>query len=364
MVRKTEERVTVVGRLIIEDQVSLAKLINLMRMFRDSVELVHHLLFKQKLNETKVKEHIRRYLSNSWYANSCIKIAKLYRSQPRIKLRKPLLYSLGAKCERGNRNIRLISSSKVLIKIPHANGRHEWIEGKVKFGRKHIPLVEELVRGEYSYGAGVTIKLKNRNEDWRKVFRRRLFLYINVPINLYIKYFHKDYMVAPKHEHLAGFDFNIDRVNMVIIDQDGKIRDIKNVHFPEVVNYPRAKAKVIRQEAVCKLVKYAVTHNVRFFVIEELKKPSKIKGKVRRWSIREYTQQIEILVKKVNGKLIKVNPTYASIDALGIAINLGLDIHTASAYIIALRGLEKVIKTQMRINKGILLTEHPSHPIG
>jgi len=351
MVRKTEERVTVVGRLIIEDQVSLAKLINLMRMFRDSVELVHHLLFKQKLNETKVKEHIRRYLSNSWYANSCVKVAKLYKNQSKIKLRKPILYSLGVKCEKGNRNIRLISPNKVLIKIPHANGRHEWIEGEVRFGKKYIPLIEELIKGEYSYSVGITIKLKSKKEDWRRVFRKRLFLYINIPINLYVKYFHKEYVITPKHEYLAGFDFNVDRVNMVIIDQSGRIRDVKNAHFPEVINYPREKARVIRQEAICKLVKYATTHNVKYFVIEELKKPNKIRGKVRKWSIREYIQQIKVLVKKVNGELIEVSPAYSSIDALGIAINLGLDIHTASAYIITLRGLKKVIKTQMNINK-------------
>ena len=216
MVRKAKEgRATIVGRLIIKDQVSLAKLINLMRMFRDSVELAHHLLFKQKLSETKVKEHIRRYLSNSWYANSCVKVAKLYKNQSKIKLRKPILYSLGVKCEKGNRNIRLISPNKVLIKIPHTNGKHEWIEGEARFGKKYIPLIEELIKGEYSYSVGITIKLKNKREDWRKVFRKRLFLYINIPINLYVKYFHKEYVVTPKHEHLVGFDFNVDRVNTV-----------------------------------------------------------------------------------------------------------------------------------------------------
>jgi len=341
MVRGSEERATVVGRLILNNEVSLAKLLTVMRMFRDAVELAHTLLFKKKLSEGEVKRRLTRVLSNAWYSSSAIKVAKLYREQVRIKLRKPLLYSVGAKIERGNRNIRLISTDRVLIKIPYANGRHEWIEAKVRFGKKYLPLLQELFGNGYSYSAGITIKLKNKGVDWRKVFRKRLYLYLNIPASLYVKYFGKRVKVKPQNNLYAGFDFNVDRINMVIVDSYGRIRDIRNIHFPEVVNYNRDKSRAIRQESLSKLVEYAVSHGVKYFVVEELSKPDNLRGRVRKWSIREYQQQIEMLVKKVGGVLIKVNPSFTSIDAIGVALSRRIDIHTASAYLITLRGIKR-----------------------
>jgi hypothetical protein len=45
-----------------------------------------------------------------------------------------------------------------------------------------------------------------------------------------------------------------------------------------------------------------------------------------------------VLAKRFNLDIIEVNPAYSSIDAIGIALARGLDKHTASAYLIALRG--------------------------
>jgi len=312
-----------------------------MRMFRDAIEMAHTLLFKKKLSESEVKRRLTRVLSNAWYGSSAIKGAKLYKERIRLKLRKPLLYSIGTKHEKGNRNIRLISTDRVLIKIPHANGKHEWIEAKVRFGKKYLPLLQELLSSGYSYGAGVTIKLKNKKEDWRRVFRKRLCLYLNIPVSLYVKYFGKSIKVKPQNNLYAGFDFNVDRINMVIVDSYGRIRDVKNIHFPEVVNYDKDKSRAIRQGALSKLVEYAVSHGVKYFVVEKLSRPNSIRGKVRKWSIREYQQQMKMLVKKVDGVFIEVNPAFTSIDAIGIALSRRIDVHTASAYLIALRGIER-----------------------
>jgi IS605 OrfB family transposase len=132
-----------------------------------------------------------------------------------------------------------------------------------------------------------------------------------------------------------------DRINMVIIDRFGRIRDVKNVHFPEVINLPKEKSKTIRQEALAELVRYAVAHGVRCFVVEKLHRPEKVKGKTGKWALREYLQQMRMLVKKVGGELVEVNPAYTSIDARGISLAKGIDIHTASAYLIALRGIKR-----------------------
>ena len=165
-----------------------------------------------------------------------------------------------------------------------------------------------------------------------------------------MKYFGKRVRVKPQNNFYAGFDFNVDRINMVIVDPHGRIRDVRNIHFPEVVNYSEDKSRVIRQEALSKLVEYAVSHGVKYFVIEDLSRPNSIRGKVRKWSINEYQQQIEMLTKKIDGVLIKVNPAYTSIDAIGIALSRRIDIHTASAYLIALRGIVRYTMIQKAIN--------------
>jgi hypothetical protein len=45
--------------------------------------------------------------------------------------------------------------------------------------------------------------------------------------------------------------------------------------------------------------------------------------------------------KEVGGRLIEVNPAYTSVDAIGVLLAKGIDIHTTSAYLIALRGMKR-----------------------
>jgi hypothetical protein len=334
-----EERATVVGKLVIPDEISASKLLLLMRKFRDAVEMAHSLLYKKGLSESEVKRRLTKYLSNAWYAYSAIKVAKLYREQKHIKLRKPQLYSVGSSDEKGNRNIKLVETNRVLIKIPHEVNGHEWAEYKVLFGEKYIPVINELISGCYTYGAGVSIKIK-KNEDWRDVWSKRLILYLNIPINLYAKYMGGVNANVSSNALLwAGFDFNVDRVCMAIIDSAGRLRDTKTVFFSNAVNVPREVSESMREETLAELVKYAVAHGVKYLVVEDLERPRGVKGKVGKWALRQYIQHLRVLAKRFNLDIIEVNPAYSSIDAIGIALAQGLDKHTASAYLIALRGL-------------------------
>ena len=261
--------------------------------------------------------------------------AKLYANQPYLKLKKPQLYSVGSSDEDGNRNIKFINVNLVKIKIPSSNGKHRWILCRVKFGRKHIRVIKELIEKKMSYGAGITIK------------DNKFMLYVNVPLEIYAEKMRKTINSEVKPKHFAGFDFNSDRINMVIIDENGEIRDINNIHFPEVIShgFSRKKARTVRQEALSKLVKYAREHGVKYFIIEKLEKPKnktksrKANRKISKFALKEYLNQMKILAEKVNGKLVEVNPAYTSIDAIPIARKLGLDRHTASAYLIAIRGI-------------------------
>jgi hypothetical protein len=312
-----------------------------MRKFRDAVEMAHSLLYKRGLSESEVKRRLTRYLSNAWYAYSAIKVARLYREQKHIRLRKPQLYSVGSSDERRNRNIKLVETSRVLVKIPREVDGHEWIECKVLFGERHIPIINELISGFYTYGAGVSIKVK-KGEDWRDVWSRRLILYLNIPISLYAKYMGGAVTSVSSNAFLlAGFDFNIDRVCMAIIDSTGRLRDTKTIFFSNAVNTPREVSESMRREALAELVKYAVAHGVKYLVVENLERPRRVEGKVGRWALRQYIQHMRVLARRFNLDIIEVNPAYSSIDAIGVALAQGLDKHIASAYLIVLRGLKR-----------------------
>jgi len=65
---------------------------------------------------------------------------------------------------------------------------------------------------------------------------------------------------------------NSGRINMVIIDRYGRIRDVKTEWFPEATShgYPRNKARARRLEVLAKLLRYAYHHNVGIVVFENL----------------------------------------------------------------------------------------------
>jgi len=330
-----EIRATVLGKLDFENGENRALLLYTMRLFRDAVEFAHNLLKKGLSKNQIVKLVTSRVLNNKWYSMSAYVRAKLYEEQQFLKLRKPQLYSVGSSDEGGNRNIKFNSTNSVKIKIPSADGRHRWIWCKVKFGRKHIPVVRRVVEESISYGAGIAIK------------DGKFFLYMNIPVEIYAREMRKEIKSKVEPKHLAGFDFNTDRINMVIVNEKGEIRDVKNEHFPEITShgFPKEKAKTARQRALAELVKYAREHGVRYFVVERLEKTGTktksktVNRKIAKFALREYLNQMEILVEKVGGRLIEVDPAYTSIDAMPLAKKLGIDRHTASAYLIALRGL-------------------------
>jgi len=331
-----EVKPTVRGRLIVNSPEDRAWLLLLMRNFKDAVEYAHSLMREDIPDKEIVKLLTSRILNNAHYSYSALQRAKLYREQPYLKLRKPQLYSIGRACEKGNRNIRFLSMDTVLIKMPHANGRHEWVECKVRFGKKHIPVVKELINADFPFPSGIVLN------------NGRFYLYVTIPLEIYMK--HDSHpKVSVNSKYIAGFDLNSDRINMVIIDRDGEVIDVKNMHFPEITQhgYPQNKARDTILKSLNKLMDYAVHHNVKYFVFEKL---SNIKGrrtssrnanrKISRFPYRVLLTHARTMVRKRNGVFIQVSPAYTSVDAVPLSKKLGLDIHTASAYLLALRYLK------------------------
>ena len=337
--------VTITGELVPISPEDYMKLVRLAHDFRKAVLYATRMIAKGKNTNAILKE--LRSMLNKAYGDSAYKVAKALvegcrfnGGNPRhIEVRKLFIVSEGESSRLGNRNIRLESTSTTRIKYPYDSS---WLTFKARFGEKYLSLIEELVKltrhKEISYGA-------------RIVFRSgKVYLHLSVPIGLYLKYFSKG---KTKGNLIAGFDLNSDRINMVVIDRYGRIRDIKTEWFPEVAShgYPRSKAKTKRLEALAKLLRYAYYHNVGAVVFENLlvirkrryTRNRKANRKITRFAKRELLQHGIVMAMKHGFKVLLVNPkgTTNSEEHSKIMRRYGLDRHTASAYIIALRGIER-----------------------
>lgn len=329
---KEEGRATVKGRLEL-GRLERAKLLYTMRLFREAVEKAHHLR-KKGVTEEEIKKSLYWTIPNAHYCESAYKKALLYANQEHLRLKHPLLFSIGkgAKRENGNRNIQ-IDGERIRVKIPHVDGKHEWIEGEIKTSERYKPILEELKN--YSYSAGISLK------------EGGYYMYLNIPIELYAKIEKKE-SVHEDASHIASFDINSDRINCTLLRRNGQLIEVRNHHFPEVNSpgYPNEKARDTRLKALAELIDYAVAHGVKTFVFERVgKKNKKDTGsktgnrKPSRFAVRELLSHAEIMVKKRGGEFKQVSAAYCSKIARIIHRDLGMDVHTASALVLGLRYL-------------------------
>ena len=337
--------VTIVGRLVPISTEDYMKLVRLAHEFRKAV-LYATRMIAGSMNVNAILKELRRML-NKAYGDSAYKVAKAIvegckfnGGNPRhVKVRKLFIVSEGEASRFGNRNIRLESTSMVKVKYPYDGS---WLTFKARFGEKYLPLIEELVK---------LAKQKEISYSARIVFRNgKIHLHLSIPITLYLRYFSKG---RAKGSLVAGFDLNSDRINMVIIDRYSRIRDVKTEWFSEVTShgYPRGKARAKRLEALARLLRYAYHHNVGTVVFENLlvikkkryAKSRRANRKITRFAKRELLQHGIVMAMKYGFKVLLVNPkgTTNSEEHSKIMRRYGLDRHTASAYLIALRGIER-----------------------
>ena len=327
-----ETRATIKGKLGLED-LERAKVFYTMRLFKEAVEKAHHLIKKGWIHKEIVKS-LYFTIPNTHYCEAAYVKAKLYSEQNHLALKSPLLFSIGkgAGREKGNRNIQ-IRENEVKIKIAHADGKHEWVTGKLIMQKQYLPILNELEK--YGYSAGISLK-DNKYQ-----------LYINVPVELYAKMDNAE-RVKKEAENIASFDLNSDRINCTLLKSNGLLIETRNKHFPEVNSpgYSENKAKDTRLKALSELIEYATSHGVKTFVFEKLKMKGKNSissktgnRKMSKFAAREFLSHAEIMIKKREGEFKQVNPAYSSKNARIINRDLGMDVHTASALVLGLRYL-------------------------
>lgn len=330
--------ITIKTRLEPETEDDYLKLVLLGERFRKSVEVAIRLQLKGIKKSNGVKEISRLILNNWWYSDSAWDYAKMLLMGARhnggnpkhIHLKSKFLISKPKENEKGNRNVR-IDNLKVKIR---SNG--EWLNFKLRTAQGSVPVL--LDAQKFKYGAQVVLKGGN------------IYLHVQVPFEIYLRHFGK----TPKGHLYAGFDLNSDRVNMIILDEDGIIRDVKVEHFPRVNSpgFPKGKARDLRLKALSQLLDYAYYHGVGTVFFEDLERIKRKNGKTvnlkrgnrkaSNFAKKELLKYGIVMALKRGFRVFLVNPSGSSKLGRELSRGLGLDVHSSSAFVIGLWGLNSL----------------------
>ena len=347
----TVEYVSITGRLIPISSEDHMKLARLAWSFRRAVQVATRMIARGMDNNEILRE-LRKML-NKGYADSAFKIAKAIvkgciatGGDPlHVEVRKLFIVSEGESSRLGNRNVRFMDTSMVKVKYPYDGS---WIQLRAKFGEEYLPLLNELIGLANQKKASYTAKIVFRDGE--------VYLHVSVPIELYLKHFRNG---NANGRLIAGFDLNSDRVNMVILDELGVIRDAKTEWFPEATSpgFPRSKATALRLRALAKLLEYAYHHGVGVVVLEDLERIKKRRRytksksanrKITRFPKRKLLEHAIVMAMKYGFEVLLVDPkgTTSSSEHDEAMKKYGVDKHTASAYLVALRALHQIKQTK------------------
>jgi len=335
--------VTIIGRVYPVSSEDYMRLVRLAWDFRRAVQVATRMIARG-LEENSVLRELRRVL-NKAYADSAYKAAKAMvegcvfngGNPLNMEVKKSFIVSEGESSRLGNRNVRLEDTCLVKVKYPY-NG--SWITLQAEFGEKYLSLLRELVDFAKQKKLSYTARIVFREGD--------IYLHLSILIQLYLKYFKER---EARGRLIAGFDLNSDRVNLVIIDEHGEIVDVRTAWFPEATShgFPREKAKALRLNALARLLKYCHRHGVSVVVFENLlsvkrkrfTRSKKANRKINRFAKKQLIQHGVVMALKYGLRALLVDPkgTTNSREHGELMKKYGLDRHTASAYLIALRGL-------------------------
>jgi len=344
VVRKPKiDYVTVVGRIYCNGE-DYQRLVLLTRKYREKVMKAVKMLSKGLSNEY-VEKVITKEL-NQGYAKSIVDKANLiidgaecHNSNPlKSKIKKLFVESKGrAHKVKGNQNIRLLTTDKLMVRYPF---KKLWIECNVRFGNEYLLLIRHVIKKANDEILPYTARILFRNG--------KIYLNLSVPTSLYIAFFNKG---VGHGNNIASFDLNSDRINMVIVDKHGVIRDTKTEWYPEV-NRPGYRAKrawTLRLQKLGKLLSYAFYNDVGTVLFEDLDMIKRRNGrktnnrnanrKINAFPKRKLLEHGIIMAMKYGFKVYLVDPAYTSKLAEKIKDWFKLDRHTVSSYMLAIRYL-------------------------
>ena len=330
--------VTIYGRVEFED---VGKVARIAYYYPKAVKAGIDLALKGVSLNNAVKK-LYNIIPYAFYAETAYKQALALVNGNKVEIKKRWIACRGNKSDKGNRGIKFhVLEDHVEVRVKDPWGK--WVYGKAYFGKEYLPLLKELEelsrRKEEGYGAVVSFK------DYPMI-------HLQIPLWLYLKYFS-----SPKpngYGLVAGFDLNSDRLNVVVISKDGEIIANKTWWYSDVTRpgFPKGKARALRLNALSQALIFLSRIGVDYVAFEDLflvkrRKFTRSKSgnrKITRFAKRQMLIHGVIKALRLGFNVILVNPmgTTNSEEHDKVMREKGFDRHTASAYLIALKGLGRL----------------------
>ncbi len=269
-----------------------------------------------------------------------------------VELSSWLMFQQGEK-EYPARNITLKSVDETWVTVFNYYRESKRIRLKISTSGSYRRLLETVLIEKQPYNPRIVIKSWNVRNGQLYV---RGELQVAIPLDFYYRYMAR--YRTNEGKLFGGVDVNVDRINLAIVDEKGRLRDVKTFWFREVTarGYPRHRARSIIGMRVHEMLRYAYHHGVKTLFLEN----PNVLGRLRllwirdgrrlhknyNWKISVFRSSIiEMIALKAPLYSIKVsyvNPkgTSNSREHDETMRKYRLDRHTASAYMIAMKGLE------------------------
>ena len=252
------------------------------------------------------------------------------------------------------RNITLRDVSEAWVTVFGYDGESRRISLKVSTSGIFRKLLEAVLREKQPYNPRIV--LRTWNVRGGKLYVRGE-LHVSIPIDFY--YRHMTRFKRNNGRLYGGVDVNTDRINLAIVDRYGRLRDAKTFWFEDTARkgYPRRKARALIGMAVHEMLRYAYHHGVKTLFLEN----PEVLGKLRllwirngkrlhrnhNWKVAVFRSSIiEMVAMKaplysINTEYIDPKGTTHSKEHDEVMRKHGLDRHTTSAYLIALKGIKR-----------------------
>jgi predicted transposase len=337
--------VTINGRVLFNEK---ERVVRIARAYSQVVKSAIKPLFDGKSVDELTKEFYN-ILPNYVYLETALKQAKtivdgLLGRERRIRfctlrLRGSGLVVGGNRADKGNRNVKFhVFQDYVEVRVKDPWGK--WVHGKAYLGKEYLSLLHELEElaemKEEGYGAVIS-------------FEEKPMIHLQVPLWLYLKHFSSPKPVG--YGLVAGFDLNSDRLNVVVVNEEGKVVTKKTWWYSDVTRpgFPKGKAMALRLNALSESLNFLSRVGVDHVAFEDLfpverRKFTRSKSgnrKVSRFAKKQLLIHGVIKALRLGFNVVLVNPkgTTNSEYHDKVMREKGFDRHTASAYLIALKGL-------------------------
>jgi len=251
-----------------------------------------------------------------------------------------------------SRNITLKPNYEFHITTIRFDGAVDRVVVKPTIPRSYRELLDAILTGRVEYMGRVVVT------DYG-VRGNQLWVHgevqVTIPLDVYYEYMARHKKNSGKL--IGGVDVNTDRINLAIIDEDGELIDHRTFWFGEVTarGFPKHNAWGIIGMRIHKMLNYAYNNGVKTLFLEN----PEVLGRLRLMWIRSgdrghenYNHKVSVFRNSIIERITMKAPLYSIrvsyVNPKGttnstkhdeLMKRYGLDRHTASAYLTALKEL-------------------------